>query len=506
MQATARSASLIDAVVQGQVAPAELTGLAQAPTPAPDTAVVKRPAAAKPRRKRREKAKKAPRKRRKRRYFWLVLKNVRSPGVRAKLFEGDWVEQMDKYDVDQATSPEERAFMERENARYQKARRCAGRRSTRAPALTRRACVQQELKTPLPEQLFSFNDLTFLPMDHDIVYQHEDWEEDGRIAHRSLEVGDLLSGVVVDQYLLAGAFVDCCCEYNGRAPRARARLARWLTRFPPQHHLGFPARLARGGRHHPPRQAGGRCGVRRARPGALPLPAGAAVPRPELERAAAKHEDPRGAAPDLPGQHHRSGPGKNRGAPPRACCNLGASSSRRRRARSSRGASTSAPPGMRASSRRTGASSTAARSSSRSLAAASAPGPRATASGLRATSPRRGPSGRRARPAPRRRRARQPTRTASTTCLAAAKATKTSRAPRAGTSSGAVLLLCWRSRVGGARFAQLRNSLRRREAGAKLRRRELEVGPKGEQNGGWLRLRRLREQAGGGDQHVCATA
>ena len=227
MQATARSASLIDAVVQGQVAPAELTGLAQAPTPAPDTAVVKRPAAAKPRRKRREKAKKAPRKRRKRRYFWLVLKNVRSPGVRAKLFEGDWVEQMDKYDVDQATSPEERAFMERENARYQKARRCAGRRSTRAPALTRRACVQQELKTPLPEQLFSFNDLTFLPMDHDIVYQHEDWEEDGRIAHRSLEVGDLLSGVVIDQYLHAGAFVDCCCEYNGC--ELVCRICAWST-------------------------------------------------------------------------------------------------------------------------------------------------------------------------------------------------------------------------------------------------------------------------------------
>jgi hypothetical protein len=75
----------------------------------------------------------------------------------------------------------------------------------------------------------SFNDLPFLPIEHDIVYQHEDWEEDGRIAHRSLEVGDLLSGVVVDQYLHAGAFVDCCCEYNGCAHTCGRRMAPLLT-------------------------------------------------------------------------------------------------------------------------------------------------------------------------------------------------------------------------------------------------------------------------------------
>jgi hypothetical protein len=89
---------------------------------------------------------------------------------------------------------------------------------------------QQELKTPLPLQMRSFNDLPFLPIEHDIVYQHEDWEEDGRIAHRSLEVGDLLSGVVVDQYLHAGAFVDCCCEYNGCAHTCCRRMAPLLTR------------------------------------------------------------------------------------------------------------------------------------------------------------------------------------------------------------------------------------------------------------------------------------
>lgn len=108
----------------------------------------------------------------------------------------------------------------------------------------------QELKRPLPSELRSFNDLPFLPIEHDIVYQHEDWEADCRIAHRSLEVGDLLSGVVVDQYLHAGAFVDCCCEYNGYDRVAASAPGAPLTRVAPrvpQRRLGVRARLAWGG-------------------------------------------------------------------------------------------------------------------------------------------------------------------------------------------------------------------------------------------------------------------
>ena len=229
--AAARSTSLIDAIVQGQVGAAELTGLATA-APASDVEassdMVEQPV-----KKRREKAVRGPRTRRKRRYFWLVLKGVRTPGMRSKLFEGDWVEQLDRYDVEQASSPEERAFMEKANEDFQKARLACRAPELACPCLTR-VCHPQELKRPLPLQMRSFNDLPFLPVEHDIVYQHEDWEEDGRIAHRSLEVGDLLSGVVVDQYLHAGAFVDCCCEYNGYA-RTAGSCGLWpLTRTAPR--------------------------------------------------------------------------------------------------------------------------------------------------------------------------------------------------------------------------------------------------------------------------------
>ena len=48
------------------------------------------------------------------------------------------------------------------------------------------------------------------------------------------------------------------------------------------------------------------------------------------------------------------------------------------------------------------------------------------------------------------------------------------------------------------------DSLRRREA--EIRRRELEFRPEVEQQRGGLRLRRLRKQAGGGEQHVCANS
>lgn len=117
--AAARSASLIDAIVQGQVGSAELTGLATAPASDVEASSAE---VEQPRKKRREKAVRGPRKRRKRRYFWLVLKGVRTPGMRTKLFEGEWVEQLDRYDPEQAASPEERAFMEKANADFQKAR------------------------------------------------------------------------------------------------------------------------------------------------------------------------------------------------------------------------------------------------------------------------------------------------------------------------------------------------------------------------------------------------
>ena len=119
--ADARSPSLIDAIVQGQVGAAELSSLAEVPAEAAAPAAEERPASLeKPRRKGRVKTVRA-RKRKKRRYFWLVLKGTRTPGMRSKLFEGEWVEQMDKYDLEQAKTPEERAFMEQANEEFQKA-------------------------------------------------------------------------------------------------------------------------------------------------------------------------------------------------------------------------------------------------------------------------------------------------------------------------------------------------------------------------------------------------
>jgi len=120
--AASRPASLIDAIVQGQVQPGELAGLAEAQAPA--AAVESAPDAAveRPRRKRKEKAVRGPRKRRKRKYFWLVLKDVRTPGMRTKLHEGEWVEEMDAYDYAAATTPEEREVLEQDNAEFQKAR------------------------------------------------------------------------------------------------------------------------------------------------------------------------------------------------------------------------------------------------------------------------------------------------------------------------------------------------------------------------------------------------
>ena len=120
--ADARSPSLIDAIVQGQVGAAELSSLTEMPADAAAPAAQERPVALeKPRRKGRVKTVRA-RKRKKRRYFWLVLKGTRTPGMRSKLFEGEWVEQMDKYDLDQAKTPEERAFMEQANEEFQKVR------------------------------------------------------------------------------------------------------------------------------------------------------------------------------------------------------------------------------------------------------------------------------------------------------------------------------------------------------------------------------------------------
>ena len=131
--ADARLPSLIDAIVQGQVGAAELSGLAEAPADEATPAALERPVALeKPRRRGRVKTVRA-RKRKKRRYFWLVLKGTRTPGMRSKLFEGEWVEQMDKYDLEQAKTPEERAMMEQANEEFQKVRpRQANARALRA--------------------------------------------------------------------------------------------------------------------------------------------------------------------------------------------------------------------------------------------------------------------------------------------------------------------------------------------------------------------------------------
>jgi hypothetical protein len=60
-----------------------------------------------------------------------------------------------------------------------------------------------------------------------------------------------------------------------------------------------------------------------------------------------------------------------------------------------------------------------------------------------------------------------------------------------------------RSLCGTGRRGQERDRLRCRQAATKVWRRELEVRAEVEQHRGWLRLCRLREQAGGGEQDVC---
>jgi hypothetical protein len=63
--------------------------------------------------------------------------------------------------------------------------------------------------------VIKWDDLPPPPMDEDIVFQHPNWEQDDRVAHSALEVGRTLTGIVVDQHLYHGAFVDCGTEYNG---------------------------------------------------------------------------------------------------------------------------------------------------------------------------------------------------------------------------------------------------------------------------------------------------
>ena len=76
-------------------------------------------------------------------------------------------------------------------------------------------------------RVLKWDDLPTPPMDEDIVFQHPAWEESGRTAHVALEVGQTLQGLIVDQHLYHGAFVDCGAEYNGCARAcADARAAR----------------------------------------------------------------------------------------------------------------------------------------------------------------------------------------------------------------------------------------------------------------------------------------
>ena len=72
-------------------------------------------------------------------------------------------------------------------------------------------------------RMISWDDLPTPPEDQDLVYQHADWEEDGRTAHADLRAGQTLTGVIVDQHLYHGAFVDCGTEYNGCAKRTCVR-------------------------------------------------------------------------------------------------------------------------------------------------------------------------------------------------------------------------------------------------------------------------------------------
>ena len=76
-----------------------------------------------------------------------------------------------------------------------------------------------DVDPPAPPDLeiIKWDDLPTPPLDEDIVFQHPDWEEDGRRAHASLTPGETLTGIVVDQHLYHGAFIDCGTEYNGCA-------------------------------------------------------------------------------------------------------------------------------------------------------------------------------------------------------------------------------------------------------------------------------------------------
>lgn len=68
----------------------------------------------------------------------------------------------------------------------------------------------------------SWDDMPRPPPDSDIVFQHPNWEADGRLAHASLVVGQVLEGYISDQHVYNGAFVDCGTEYNGCAARLQA--------------------------------------------------------------------------------------------------------------------------------------------------------------------------------------------------------------------------------------------------------------------------------------------
>jgi hypothetical protein len=122
----------------------------------------------------------------------------------------------------------------------------------------------------------SWDDMPRPSLETDIVFQHADWEADGRLAHASLTVGQVLEGFISDQHVYNGAFVDCGTEYNGCAAQSTARVGSPLTRCR-QKHLCGRAGLAPGARHPGPWGTcqGSRAGG--AGPPALPLPPGAGL-------------------------------------------------------------------------------------------------------------------------------------------------------------------------------------------------------------------------------------
>jgi hypothetical protein len=140
---------------------------------------------------------------------WLVLDGKPVPGSKETVHEGTWF--MGDAALGWAALPDSEemprmvdgAMLEWANI------------NTKLP--NQEGYLEVDVEPPMSAdlQVIKWDDLPTPPMDEDIVFQHPDWEEEGRVAHSALQVGSTLTGIVVDQHLYHGAFIDCGAEYNG---------------------------------------------------------------------------------------------------------------------------------------------------------------------------------------------------------------------------------------------------------------------------------------------------